>query len=79
MTLFRDKAHYLLGYLTGVNAPNTTRCLICDMDIAGQAAPSVYGEYFQQYVRYMHCLKRLVDTVMATVADRRLRMESPDK
>lgn len=33
------------------------RCLICDMDIAGHAAPSVYGEYFQQYVRYMHCLK----------------------
>src|SRR5436305_8958638 len=33
------------------------RCLICDMDIAGHAAPSVYGEYFQLYVRYMHCLK----------------------
>jgi hypothetical protein len=33
------------------------RCLICDMDITSRAAPSVYGEYFQQYVRYMHYLE----------------------
>jgi hypothetical protein len=33
------------------------RCLISDMAIAGHPAPSAYGRYFQQYVRYMQWLK----------------------